>query len=98
MFKGIALSAVAALCLNATAASAEQAAGERLLVIAQGGFTFGSRDDLGPRYDAYSERWDQYKPTSPTVCRWVSVRALQPDGKVKVERQHVCGFKVPARD
>jgi len=24
---------------------------DRQIIIAQGGFTFGSRDDLGPRYD-----------------------------------------------
>jgi hypothetical protein len=68
------------------------------IVLAQGGFTFGSRDDLGPRYDPYSERWDQRKPADTGVCRWVSVRAPLPDGRVAMRRQQQCGFKVPARD
>jgi hypothetical protein len=66
--------------------------------IAQAGFTFGSRDDLGPRYDPYSERWDQYKPSSTYVCGWVAKQTRLPDGRMALRRERLCGFKVPARD
>jgi hypothetical protein len=92
--------AVAAILvmLATTWAQASPAAAERPIILAQGAFTFGSRDDLGPRYDPYSERWGRHAPTEATVCRWVTVRTPQFDGKVVLRRQRVCGFKVPARE
>jgi hypothetical protein len=88
----------AGLCmLVAASAQARHAAVDRPMVLAQGGFTFGPRDDLGPRYDPYSERWDKYKPSDSVVCRWLAVRTPLADGKVPLRRQRVCGFKVPAR-
>ena len=87
------------LCLLAAAAAPGAASPvERPLVLAQGGFTFGSRDDLGPRYDPYSERWGRPEPADPRVCRWVAVRTPQPDGRVVLRRQRQCGFRVPARE
>jgi hypothetical protein len=67
------------------------------IIVAQGGFTFGRPDDLGPRYDPGSDRWDTYQPPYGKVCRWVMVRIPTVNGKVALRRQHVCGFKVPAR-
>jgi hypothetical protein len=67
------------------------------MVMAQAGFTFGARDDLGPRYDPYSERWDRYRPPQPVVCRWLSVRTAGAGGKMVVRKQRVCGVRVPAR-
>jgi hypothetical protein len=32
------------------------------------------------------------------ACRWVAVRTPLPSGKVVLQRQRVCGFKIPARD
>jgi hypothetical protein len=94
-----ALAACATLCMLAVAfAQAPPSAVDRPIILAQGGFTFGTRDDLGPRYDPYSERWDQYKSTDAQVCRWVAVRTSLPNGKPVVRRQRVCGFKVPARE
>jgi hypothetical protein len=77
-------------------AQARRSLADRPVVMAQGGFTFGPRDDLGPRYDPYSER-DRYRNTDTVVCRWVEVRAQRPDGKPVLRRQRICGFKVPAR-
>ena len=85
------------------AAFAEQRPSPRALVptaaiiVAQAGITFGGRDDLGPRYDPGSDRWESYQPPYGKVCRWVTVRIPAIDGKVTLRRQHVCGFKVPAR-
>ena len=70
---------------------------DRSMIIAQAGFTFGSRDDLGPRYDPYPERWDRYKPSSTYVCRWVAKRTRLPDDRMVLRRERLCGFKVPAR-
>jgi hypothetical protein len=89
---------VVALCMLAAAAAARPSAAERPIIMAQGGFTFGSRDDLGPRYDPYSERWGPFVPTDARACRWVAVRTSLPRGKVGLRRQRLCGFKVPARD
>jgi hypothetical protein len=89
----VACAAVAA----AAPVGAEQAATVRSIVLAQGGFTFGSRDDLGPRYDPYSERWGRPKPPD-RVCRWVSVRTPLPDGKTVIRRERQCGFRVPSRE
>jgi hypothetical protein len=69
--------------------------------VAQGGFTFGPRDDLGPRYDTYSERdrsRPSDRPSDTRVCRWTSVRTPLPDGRVAVRRERQCGFKVPSRE
>jgi hypothetical protein len=68
------------------------------IVLVQGGFTFGPRDDLGPRYDPYSERWGRPEPADPRVCRWVAVRTVQPDGRVVARRERQCGFRVPSRE
>ena len=70
---------------------------DRSMIIAQAGFTFGSRDDLGPRYDPYPEPWDRYKPSSTYVCRWVAKRTRLPDDRMVLRRERLCGFKVPAR-
>jgi hypothetical protein len=67
------------------------------IIVAQGGFTFGRPDDLGPRYDQGSDRWETYQQPYGKVCRWVTVRIPTVNGKVTLQRQHVCGFKVPAR-
>jgi hypothetical protein len=100
MRKVMTIPAVAAVLCMLAAGSGQGRSSviDRPIIMAQGGFTFGSRDDLGPRYDAYSERWDQYKPTDPYVCRWETVRTPLPDGRVVPRRQRLCGFKVPARD
>jgi hypothetical protein len=99
MCKAMTISAVAvALGLLAAASAQARWSPDAPIVLAQGGFTFGSRDDLGPRYDPYSERWDQHEPAEMEVCRWLAVRTALPDGKVALRRQRVCGFKVPARD
>jgi hypothetical protein len=45
---------VAALFMLVAAAAARPFAVDHPIIVAQGGFTFGSRDDLGPRYDPYS--------------------------------------------
>jgi hypothetical protein len=87
-----------ALCLPApVSAQAEPSAVDRPIIVSQAGFTLGSRDDLGPRYDPYSERWDQYKPTGTHACRWVAVRTPAPSGRMVIRRQRLCGFRVPAR-
>jgi hypothetical protein len=88
---------VVALCMLASASAARSAV-DRPIIMVQGGFTFGSRDDLGPRYDPYSERWGPFVPTDARVCRWVAVRVPLPSGKVVLKRQRLCGFKVPARN
>src|SRR5829696_7793444 len=98
MRKSITLpAACAALCALVAAARAEPSAADQPVVVVQGGFTFGPRDDLGPRYDPYSERWGRPKPPD-RVCRWVSVRTPLPDGRVAVRRERQCGFTVPARE
>jgi hypothetical protein len=84
--------------LAAASVQTRPSAVEWPIIIAQGSFTFGSRDDLGPRYDPYSERWDRYRPTDMETCRWLAVRTLLPDGTVVLRRQRLCGFKVPARE
>jgi len=86
------------LMIEATGAQDGALTRDRPMIIAQAGFTFGSRDDLGPRYDPYPERWDQYKPTGPYTCRWVPMRTRLPDGRMVLRRQRLCGFKVRARD
>jgi hypothetical protein len=65
---------VIALGMLAAAAAAPPSAVERPIIMAQGGLTFGSRDDLGPRYDPYSERWGSFVPTDARACRLVDVR------------------------
>ena len=88
----------AAFCmLAAVSALAGEPAADPPIVLAQGGFTFGSRDDLGPRYDPYSERWGRPKPPD-RICRWVLVRTPLPDGRVARRRERQCGFPVPARE
>jgi hypothetical protein len=84
--------------LLAAAAPAGVSLVDRPLALAQGGFTFGPRDDLGPRYDPYSERWGRPAPADTRVCRWVAVRTVQPDGRVVMRREQRCGFRVPARE
>jgi hypothetical protein len=84
--------------LAAISAQAEISASGRPIVLAQAGFTFGSRDDLGPRYDPYSERWGRDPSSESETCRWVPVRTQLTNGKVVLRRQRLCGFKVPARD
>ncbi len=84
--------------LLAASATVGASAIDRPLALAQGGFTFGPRDDLGPRYDPYSERWGRPEPADPRVCRWVAVRTVQPDGRVVARRERQCGFRVPARE
>jgi hypothetical protein len=52
---------------------------------AGGGFTFGNRNDLGPRYELYPERmWEIYKRTG--TCPPVEVRTRLPNGRVVVRR------------
>jgi hypothetical protein len=84
-------------CLLVASAQAAGTADDQPIIVAQGGFTFGSRDDLGPRYDPYSERWGRPKPPD-RVCRWVSVRTPLPDGRTVLRRERQCGFTVPARE
>ena len=89
----------AALCLGVgTSALSQQPDSNRAIVVAQGAFSFGKPDDLGPRYEPYSERWDQYKPPETYTCRLINVREPQPDGRMVLRRQRVCGFRVPARN
>ena len=64
------------------------------LVLAQAGITIGPRNDLGPRYEPYSESWKTFRPPPP--CEWVTVQTRTPDGKVVRERKWGC--RVPARD
>src|SRR5215216_6532859 len=86
------------LCMVVASAAARRSAAERPIIMAQGGFTFGSRDDFGPRYDPYSERWGPFVPTDARACRWVTMRTPLPSGKIVLRRQRLCGFKLPARD
>ena len=66
--------------------------------VAQAGVTFGPSDDRGPRYDPGLDRWETYRPPYGKVCGWVMVRTPpMGNGKVALRRQHVCGFKAPAR-
>jgi hypothetical protein len=60
-----------------------------------GGFTFGNRNDLGPRYEPYPERmWESYARTGR--CPPVTVRTRLPNGRVVVRRipwnAQACGF------
>ena len=77
-----------------TAASAWPATAEPAVVLVQGGITIEPRNDLGPRYEPYSESWKTYRPPPP--CEWVTVQTRTPDGKVLRERKWGC--RVPARD
>ena len=88
---------VLSLGMPAVTTQANTSGGHPTIILAQAGFGFGSRDDLGPRYDPYSDRWDRYQPPYGPACRWVQVRASLADGRVVLRRQHICGFKVPAR-
>lgn len=59
------------------------------------GFTFGNRNDLGPRYEPYPERaWESYTRTG--TCPPVEVRTVAPNGRVVVRRvpwnPKACGF------
>ncbi len=92
------LASLAVSVLLAASAPAGAFATDRPLALAQGGFTFGPRDDLGPRYDPYSERWGRPEPADPRVCRWVAVHMRQPDGRTVLRRQRQCGFRVPSRE
>jgi hypothetical protein len=89
---------VVGVCMLSAAVTARPSVADRPIIMAQGGFTFGARDDLGPRYDPYSERWRPFVPTDARACRWVAVPTRLPSGKVGLRRQRLCGFKVPARD
>lgn len=60
-----------------------------------GGFTFGKRNDLGPRYEFYPERlWEDYKRTG--TCRPLTVRERLPNGRVVTRKvplnPEACGF------
>ncbi len=94
---------IATLSLATSATPAEQRPPLRApvptaaIIMAQAGITFGGRDDLGPRYDPGSDRWETYQPPYGKVCRWVTRRVATVNGKVALQRQYVCGFKVPAR-
>jgi hypothetical protein len=62
---------------------------------AGGGWTLGTRNDLGPRYEPYPERmWESYARTG--TCPPVEVRERQRNGKVVVRRvpwdPRACGF------
>ena len=83
--------------LAVVAAQAKIPTGHAMVTMAQAGFSFGFRDDLGPRYDPGSDRWDHYQPPYGPACRWVSLRTPLANGKVVLRRQRICGFKVPAR-
>jgi hypothetical protein len=99
MDRAITIPAAAGLCLVVAACVPGWASpADRPLVLAQGGFTFGPRDDLGPRYDPYSERWGRPEPADPRICRWVAVRTLNPDGRTVLRRERQCGFRVPSRE
>jgi hypothetical protein len=89
--------AAAACVLAAISAQAETSAFGRPIVLAQAGFTFGSRDDLGPRYDPYSERYGRDRSSDSETCCWVPVRRRLSGGEVVLRQQRLCGFKVPAR-
>jgi hypothetical protein len=66
---------VVALCMLAAAAAARPSAEERPIIMAQGGFTFGSRDDLGPRYDPIRSGGVRSCPRTPArVVGWLCVR------------------------
>ena len=95
MYKWITIPAACAGALAAASATAVETPVSRPIIVAQGGFTFGQRDDLGPRYDPYTERWGRPKPPDQ-ICRWVSVRTLLPDGQTVLRRERQCGFAVPA--
>jgi hypothetical protein len=65
------------------------------LAQAGGGWTLGTRNDLGPRYEPYPERmWESYARTG--TCPPVEVRERQRNGKVVVRRvpwdPRACGF------
>jgi hypothetical protein len=89
-----AAAATTALVLLASTAGPTAASDARPLVLAQAGITIGPRDDLGPRYEPYSESWKTYRPPPP--CEWVTVRTRGPDGKVVQQKKWGC--RVPARD
>ena len=60
-----------------------------------GGWTLGTRNDLGPRYELYPERmWESYARSG--TCPPVEVRTRQRNGKVVVRRvpwdPRACGF------
>lgn len=66
-----------------------------VLAQAGGGWTLGTRNDLGPRYEPYPERmWESYARTG--TCPPVEVRTRQRNGKVVVRRvpwdPRACGF------
>jgi hypothetical protein len=70
------------------------------LAQAGGGWTLGTRNDLGPRYEPYAERmWESYARTG--ACPPVTVRTRQRNGKLVVRRvpwdPRACGFN-PLRD
>jgi hypothetical protein len=65
------------------------------LAQAGGGWTLGTRNDLGPRYEPYPERmWESYARTG--TCPPVEVRTRQRNGKVVLRRvpwdPRACGF------
>jgi hypothetical protein len=65
------------------------------LAQAGGGWTLGTRNDLGPRYEPYPERmWESYARTG--TCPPVTVRTRDRNGKVVVRRvpwdPRACGF------
>jgi len=86
-----------ALSLSFAHAKAHAPVPASRIVMAQAGITFGPSDDRGPRYDPGSDRWETYRPPYGKVCGWVMVRTPMGNGKVALRRQHVCGFKAPAR-
>jgi hypothetical protein len=71
------------------------ASATRVIAQGAGGFTFGNRNDLGPRYELYPERmWDSYTRTG--TCPPVEMRTHLPNGRVVVRRvpwnPKACGF------
>jgi hypothetical protein len=83
-----------AITTLATAAPVPAPTPDPPLLLAQAGITIGPRNDLGPRYEPYSESWRTYRPPPP--CEWVTVQTRRPDGTVVREKKWGC--RVPARD
>ncbi len=91
--EAITIPAVAGLCLVAAAfVPAWASLAARPLVMAQGGFTFGPRDDH------YSERSGRPVPADPRVCRWVAVRTVNPMAGRWCGASGSAGSRVPARE
>jgi len=82
-------------CVTALVFVVASAVGPPAAAQAGGGFTLGSRNDFGPRYEPYPERmWESYTRTG--ACPPVAVRTRLPNGRAVVRRvpwnPKACGF------